>query len=297
MSIYKHTKHMVFIMVVLLTTPMPSAAAETAAAHRIPDELIKNSPVRSDLSLAVTADEILNRTKSRGMILVDIRSPKDFERLRIPGSINVALHAVKTKFYLKSQPFVLVAAGFVWRDLEAECKRLCKGGFKPSILFGGLVAWQDQGGPLEGDLLALNEMRLISPADFYREKNLSRWLVVDGSQKRTAESRRLFPQALHAPFKKKSTIVEFCEHLSGSIPNGKKVYRTVLLFTQTGEHYASIEKICRKGDFDIFFLDGGLQDYGQYADQLVLYRQSKKNKIKRIGSCRTCERSVQENAE
>ena len=40
------------------------------------------------------------------LTLVDVRSTDDFQRLHIPGSLNIPLYAVKTKIFLKSFPMV-----------------------------------------------------------------------------------------------------------------------------------------------------------------------------------------------
>ena len=121
---------------------------------------------------------------------MDIRSPEEFERLRIPGSINVALYAVKTKAYLKAQPFVLVGAGFEWRDLETESKCLHQSGFKPSILCGGLVAWQSQGGLLEGDRLLVAIYKEIPAHLFLHEKDYRRYKGFRRLTKATTRSRK-----------------------------------------------------------------------------------------------------------
>lgn len=288
---------MYMIAAIQLVFPNNLAAAEAAAASRMPEESFKVSLIEPDYSLAVTATKLISQTKGPEVVLVDIRSPEEFDRLRIPGSINVALHALKTKSFLKAQPFVLVNDGFQWRDLEDECHRLRQYGFQPSILFGGLVAWHNRGGALEGDQLALDEMRMVSPANLYIEKDSSHWLIVDASQSETDDSWRLFPLALRVPLKREILLAGFGESISNVIPPKKAGHRTVLIYTQTGEGYTSLQRMNRKSDANIFFLKGGLQSYARYINQLELFGQLPKSRTKRIGYCQSCEGSVRESYE
>ena len=91
--------------------------------------------------------------RNQDIILFDVRREEAFDRARIAGSIHVPLHALKAKSFLKSKPSVLVAQGYPDRELENACRSLREAGFeRVFILRGGINAWQEQKGPMEGGI-------------------------------------------------------------------------------------------------------------------------------------------------
>jgi rhodanese-related sulfurtransferase len=280
----KLTSNVIFMLIALmLTTPLPFVAAENAGSLLIQEELIEGSPIEADYSLAVSAAELLNKTKqNRRMTLVDVRSPEEFERLRIPGSICVPLHAVKTKDYLKAQPFVLVGSGFERRGLESESKRLQQRGYKPSILFGGLVAWQRQGGPLEGDRLLVATYKEISPHHFFHEKDYKDIKVYDVSPDPLPDAQKLIPGTVH---------VKNIESLTKLLKQNSPTYLTLVLFNESGEQYEKFDAALKKtGIPTAFFLKGGLSGYRYFLENTTLSRKSRAERVVTLGGCGTCGR-------
>jgi len=185
---------------ILITFSATISTAQTASFAKIPDELIVRSLKQHDPLLAISVEAVLYKLRqNQALTLVDVRSIQGFERLYIPGSVNIPLYAVKTKTYLKSAPVVLVNGGFRYAELENECRRLAERGFQVSILDGGLPAWQRKGGELAGDLFALDEMTSVSAVAFFREKDFENTLVIDISPARSEASSRLIPYARHVP--------------------------------------------------------------------------------------------------
>lgn len=271
---------MYMIAAIQLVSPNNLAAAETAAASRMPEESFKVSLIEPDYSLAVTATKLLSQTKGREVVLVDIRSPEEFERLRIPGSINVALHALKTKAFLKAQPFVLVNAGFQWGNLEDECRRLRKIGFKPSILVGGLVAWRNQDGPLEGDQLLFASYRLVPAHLLFDEKDYGNLQAVEVADKSSPDAIKLIPGAMHV--KNIESLKKFVEKKD---PN----YCILVLFNEHGDSYEKFYVALKKaGISSAFFLDGGLSGYRKFMENTALSWKSKEERIITFGACNSC---------
>ena len=156
----------------------------------IPEQLIIRRPKQLDDSLSITPVALVHKLKQKQKIaLIDVRNQEDFARLRIPASINLPLHVVKTKFALKSFFIVLINEGFNYIPLENECRHLRNLGFKAFILDGGLAAWECHGNRLVGDLFALEEIRLISPQILFQVKDYENTLVIDISQIQTNASR------------------------------------------------------------------------------------------------------------
>ena len=284
MSKHRMTQYFIIAMAtLLLAIPGRLAAAEASSTPEIPEELIGGSPIEADYSIAVTATELLNKTKqNRRMTIVDVRSPEEFERLRIPGSINVPFHAVKTKAYLKAQPFVLVSAGYEWRDLESECKRLQQSGFKPSILFGGLVAWSSQGGPLEGDRLLVGTYREIPAHLFFHEKDYKDIKVFDVSPKPLPDAKKLIPETIY---------VKNIESLLKLLKQNSPTYRTLVLFNESGEQYEKFDAALKKAGIQTaFYLKGGISGYRHFLENTALSWKSRAERVVTLGGCGTCGR-------
>ena len=117
--------------------PMKALAAgvnQTNAAYKainnIPAEIIFHKAKQYDSSLTISVKTVLYKLKQKQSItLIDIRGAREFERLKIPGSINISLYAIKTKTYLKPSLIVLTNQGFGYSNLEAEGRRLAELGF------------------------------------------------------------------------------------------------------------------------------------------------------------------------
>lgn len=284
MSKHRMTQYFIISMAaLLLAIPGRLAAAEASSIPEIPEELIKSAPIEPDYSFAVTATELLKKTMHNSrMTLVDVRSPEEFERLRIPGSISVPLHAVKTKDYLKAQPFVLVSAGYEWRELETECKRLQQRGFKPSLLFGGLVAWQRQGGPVEGDRLLIAAYKEISAHLFFHEKDYKDIKVFDVSPDPLPDAQKLIPGTVH---------VKNIESLLKLLKQNSPTYLTLVLFNENGEQYKKFDAALKKAGIPTaFYLKGGISGYRHFLENTILSRKSRAERVVALGGCGTCGR-------
>jgi rhodanese-related sulfurtransferase len=284
MSKHRSARYFVIaVVVLLLSIPGPLAADEASTTAGIPEELIAGSPIERDFTLAVTATELLHRAKqNRRMIMVDVRSPEEFERLRIPGSINLPLYAAKTKAFLKTQSFALVSAGCEWRDLESECKRLQQSGLKPSILFGGIVAWQSQDGPLEGDRLLVATYKEIPAHLFFHEKDYKDIKVFDVSAKPVPDAQNL----IHG-----NVYVENIGNLVKLARQCSPAYRTIVLFNENGEQYETFDAVLKRaGISTAFYLKGGINGYRNFIENTPLSWKSKAERVVTLGGCGTCSR-------
>jgi rhodanese-related sulfurtransferase len=136
------------------------------------------------------------------LVLIDVRGPQAFEQVRIPGSLNIPLFAVKTKAFLKDKPLVLVDEGFRPRRLADACDQLRQAGFEARFLFGGLNAWRTRSAnfnllrsaklalprsahvnllPLQGDVFAQNALNTMPPQALFAEQGSEYWLLLDVS--------------------------------------------------------------------------------------------------------------------
>ena len=248
-----------------------------------------------DASFAISPDAVLYKLKQNQKIsLIDVRNQKDFERFHIPGSLNIPLHAVKTKVFLKSFPIVLINAGFHYSPLQSECRQLADSGFKAFILDGGLLAWNRKGSRLVGDLFALEEMKSVSPREFLREKDYENTLVVDISPVQTQISRQLMPYSRHLPVSAEPG--EWLRKLDRIISDHKnQPFLSVVVFSETGDGYGRANKLFADLSVNAFFLEGGVTGYKRYLEDLMLSWLPRDSRIKTNRECRTCSGEIEEN--
>lgn len=225
-------------------------------------------PARGCLpELLIPSDNvILNQGTRNEMLLVDIRPPAAFERLRIPGSLNFPLYVIKAKTFLKKYDLVVVDEGYRYARIEEECRRLKRQGFRLRILNGGLSTWNRKGGVLEGDDLARKSLSQLSPLNFFQEKDGGNWLVVNVSEGERPESVSFFPRGVSIPYvKDRDRFVARYEELLKKEIGGP--CDRILVADERGEHYGSLEGIIRTTAFpDVFFLEGGVEGYQRFVE-------------------------------
>jgi rhodanese-related sulfurtransferase len=254
----------------------------------IPAVLFNRHHEQHDVSFAITPAAVLYKLKQKQKItLIDVRNPEDFERLHIPGSLNIPLHAVKTKVFLKSFPVVLISAGFHYSALQNECRRLVDLGFKAFILDGGLPAWKRKGSRLVGNPFALEDMKTVSARVFLREKNCKNTLVIDISPVQTEISRQLMPYSRHIPVSAEPG--EWLRKLNRIITDHKKQpFLSVVVFSETGDGYGRANKILADLSVNVFFLESGVTGYKRYLEDLMLSWLPRDSRIKTNRKCKTC---------
>jgi rhodanese-related sulfurtransferase len=256
----------------------PPAAAEPAA--RIFDPALATPPAAAMFGL-----------KDKRMVLIDVRPATRFEQYHIPGSLNISLHAIRSKAYLKSKPVVLVNEGFVIAPLAHACQALNKAGFKATILAGGLVAWKHKGGRLIGDPFAQNQVNRVSPRIFGQEKASGGLLIVDASAPAYPGFRQLTPTARHLPLLENREAVRTLKKIIKT--TGKDPFARLIVITSTGQENDRIQRrLARDGIHEAFFLEGGLQAYEMHLQYIRMARRPAAERKITTGGCKRC---VQDN--
>jgi rhodanese-related sulfurtransferase len=287
------------VLVLGLSSQVPAAAGNhrtNGSDHSISEitaKMFKRKLKQQDPSYAISPDAVLCKLKQNHHItLVDVRSPEDFERLHIPGSLNISLHAVKTKDFLKSDSVVLIHEGFQYSLLATECRQLSDMGFKVHILDGGLPAWERSGKRLAGDLFALDKMKIVSPHDLIQEIDYENILVIDVSLVKSKIFRQWTPHSKHLPVS--SDSVEWVRRLCRHIKNYKnQPFFTILVCNETGDGYHDLDKLLTNAGVNAFFLQGGVGGYRRYLEDLMLTWQSPDSRIKTSRKCGTCVKEIE----
>ena len=221
--------------------------------------------------------------RNQDIILVDVRHKEAFDKSRIAGSIHLPLHALKTKDFLKTKPSVLVAEGFPNRELENTCTSLREAGFERAfILRGGLKGWQEQNGPMEGDVFSRQELNQVSPRSFYLEKDSMDWLVIHISD---PGPEPVIDRAVPVPYK--GDREAFLRELRAALENNPgPVSRSLLIVDEKGEHYSAIEPAIRRAKIRrVFYLAGGVEGYKVFLNHLEASRYSTIVGVTRCAGC------------
>ena len=279
---------LIWLLVGLLAS-IGGLAEQTFGSTEIPTELHTSKLKTRNPTFAISVESVLQKLREKQeIILIDIRKRNEFEKFRIPGSINIPLFAIKTKVFLKSRYLVLVNEGYNYSQPERECGRLRKAGFRVWILNGGLYYWRQKGAPLEGDIFAQNGLNRIPPRIFFTEKDYEDWIVIDVSSSKNSEAPSLIPQSISIPYMNDNEqfILTFKRTLAKYKDNP---FISVLLFTEKGEQYDKTEKVIQKTGFrNIFFLKDGIEAYKKFLKQQVIIRHSKHNSRKTLKKCANC---------
>ena len=280
------------VLVGLLTHLHVFATERTSQYLDLTSELITRKLRKRDPALAIFVETVLRKLKKKEeIVLIDVRNRDEFERFRIPASINIPLFAIKTKTFLRHRPLVLINEGHSYSPLEQECKRLRDAGFMVSILIGGLHHWREKGAPLEGDVFAQEALNRISPRLFFAEKDYEDRIVIDVSQSKESEARCLLPQGIRISYSNKPE--QFISKLKARI--GKHTgdrFLSVIIFDDNGKGYEKIQRLVRKAQINnVLYLSGGLEGYKRFLQQQVCVRQKKdgtRRTVKTVEKCASC---------
>jgi rhodanese-related sulfurtransferase len=252
-------------------------------------------PIQSaqhDLSFAVFPGWVMAKlSQDPKPVIVDIRSPEDYEKLRIPQSMNLPLYAVKTKSFLRDRLIVLVNEGYVYAELADEARKLKQQGFSVAILFGGLNAWNKNKGELVGDVLEISRMKAITPKMFYQEKESEHHLLLDLSIEDGAETKNISKNRVRIPVEKLEKYLSGDLSMTGkvSLENANE-FMTVLIVNERGSDCEKIEKIVENAKTqNVFFLQGGWLAYEQYLSDLQLASAPKEDRMVTKSACDSCE--------
>jgi rhodanese-related sulfurtransferase len=239
------------------------------------------------VSYMITAEDVLKKLKGKNeTLIVDVRDEKDFEKARIPESMNIPLYALKTKDFLKGKAIFIVDQGYLYGRLEDESSNLKKKGFNVSVIQGGLNAWRDAGGIIEGDPVAIQEINKVSPRDVY-QRHSGDLLIINISMTHDKKADTLFPGAISIPFddNEKTFSMKLIDLLNKS---GR--ISTLLLFNEKGERYEIVERVVQTTSAkNVFYLAGGVTAYKDFLNEQTMMGNSEKVSTSKGTGCGTCQ--------
>lgn len=260
-----------------------------ADAGQIPAELIRRNARVQASELVVSAQSLIPRVKNGEKItLIDVRNASEYKALHIPGALNIPLHFIKTKPFLKSSLVVLVDQGLSFHRLSLACRELRKKGFDVRILDGGMNAWSSRKGSMVGEPVRQMDYCRISPADFFLEKDDANHIVCDVSTKRSPASVQLMPYAVHLPLagSPDRRVAELEKFRSAHARNGEA---TLILVDEKGDEYPNVRSIFNRAGYkNVFYLTGGANAYKKYIEGLARSWLPRNERMVTYAPCSGC---------
>ena len=207
-------------------------------------------------------------------VIVDVRNPT--ASARIPDALQMPLHAMKTKGFLKNRPVVLVDEGYGSSALEEECRKLRGMGFSNlSIWYGGLNAWQRRGGRLEGG--ETSDFNRIPPVALHDIAFSTDWLVVAADGEATNHLAGAIPVIFDASRKE-----GFVSALEAALAERPQV-TAVLIVTKTGADYGAIAETAGTINALVFYLEGGWDAWTAHRQMMEAIQQSRTVVVQHAG--------------
>lgn len=155
---------------------VPAAECVAEAAYLEQVQGFSNTSPQDENFACFQSLEEADLTRS---LIVDIRPQADFEKVRIPGSINLSPSELLTTTALKPRLLLVVDKGFGRTELAQLCAKAQGRGFRNlRILQGGVAAWHAADKPLEGLPQHFASLHTIEPRELLVEARRNRVSVL-----------------------------------------------------------------------------------------------------------------------
>ncbi len=217
------------------------------------------------------------------IVLVDVRNEREFSKFHVRNAINVPLHSVKTKNFLRTKHIVLMNEGYDHNPLDIECHNLTELGFSTVyVLDGGLLAWNNFA-PLKGDSLEIKKLNQLSPRNFESIRENRRWVVASKAPV-SEEDKSLLSGVETIEFKDdkrafRSAFYTLLEKMDDPDKYG------IIVVNDRHEDNASIERALQgSGIPNVFYLAGGLKNYKRY----MVNHKAALARVETMGHVKTC---------
>jgi rhodanese-related sulfurtransferase len=208
--------------------------------------------------------EVYGQWSRDKVLLIDVRKSSEYERYRIPGSLNLAPFSIKSKAFLKDKNIVLVNEGQSLTQLEKLCNQLESQGFKSvGVMAGGLYAWYQSRYPITGDNLAISKLKQITPAELLAALDERDWRFIDlDNSLPVLADLLLSSEAIDYQSNKNafiSSVNKAVREFNGNYLSG------FIVVSEKGDNYKAIERLFRLTDAgSVFYLSGGITELKRY---------------------------------
>jgi rhodanese-related sulfurtransferase len=245
-----------------------------------PIAIMAQDRIESRLLTPKDADNLLGQGST---LLVDVRSETEFSRVRIPASINIPAHFLRTKSYLKKTRTILINEGFDYQALLKLAQHLNKKGFDMYVVAGGIAAWAQQKLELQRELLEQNELHDVPSSIIARLQNTDGFIktIIDVSREDSADQ----PLFTHRfPIRSAEDVSRLKNHLAQL----KLDYTSGICLVNDNGDYNQLQSLLELPSPTLFFLKGGRDEYRQFRQRHAASLRPRKSRLQTIGGCAGC---------
>jgi rhodanese-related sulfurtransferase len=295
----------------LVAAPLPSSLLKTAAAVLLSVLLsamtaAANEPTATKMVQPVASDEtcppepvIVPKTspssvpallldhscwvsyaeaEKRSPLWVDVRSLPETRAAPMPGALQIPLHHVSTKAFLKEAPVVLIGNGVDDAEMAMTCHQLKGAGFTQlHMLRYGARSWHRAGQPFLGNAETIMALDTIDAGHFLRGQIAGVWQVVGVN----------LPEEVSAQFSASASTMLDAKNINQAVDQIRAVIRerqqtranteasayvpTVIIVTVDETTTQQLRQRWRElsgaQDTDMLWLIGGWRDYAAFVEQ------------------------------
>lgn len=225
-------------------------------------------------SCQISAYNAFKQINQSQALLIDTRNKTHYHKVSIPGSLNIPLHALKTKAFLKNKNIILINDGSNSIGLNQVCHELRHSGIQVQVVTGGLTSWLKLSHTNSNDTLALAELDQMSPELFYYELLLSDNLLVSLTESSSGLD-PLFKYKTHTIYSQQN-IHSVVTQLK-SLLRKKPMTQRLFLYDQNGSLSPKLKELLKEQLREpVFYLKGGAVAYHKFRQkQLAMLKRLK----------------------
>lgn len=241
--------------------------------------LLDNSHANYSESCKVSTFTAYQAVRKNQGLLVDIRPQNQYAKVSIPESMNIPLHALKTKNILKNKKLYLVDEGGQSHQIGQICHYFSQNGFDVSYVEGGINGWRKTNQTLLGEAREILKLDMLGPEHFYFQAIPDDLLIVNiGSKEknllRTQLGTSVIFSYVHFPFEgNASKMTQGLRKLLKQYPNKTRLF----VYDDNGDSYAPLRKpLSRSLKPTVFYLRGGYEHFVRFdAKRIALLKKQR----------------------
>ena len=198
---------------------------------------VQGEEQESGSSCLITIPEITRPSTQQDMTLVDVRDTSDYMIYQITGSLNIKLHELKAKTFLKNKRLVLIGYGYDGERLLEACEALKSSGFNSvQVLDKGIAGWAITKDQSRDNPQIIKNVFYINPVDIAQIENTGRVLVIELSGKKSTPLNDYFEHIITVDATKNKPA----KQISKILTSNSQKYDYIVVVDKDGQGYSSL---------------------------------------------------------